>query len=72
MYSNFVDKNTGEFYNWFNGKDDLLSQANRQIAASEGAAIEWHFAEKDSLNAVKTLFKENGIQGIELIYDPMK
>lgn len=71
-YSNFVDPNTGEFYNWFSGKDDLLSQANRQIAASEGVAIEWHFAEKDSLNAVKSLFKENGIQGIDLIYDPLK
>lgn len=71
-YSQFIDKKTGEFYSWFSGKKGLIEQAKRQLKASEGARIQWYFAEKDTLNAVKALFMDNNIKGIELIYEPYK
>ena len=71
-YSQFIDKKTGEFYSWFSGKKGLVEQAKRQLKASEGSRIQWYFAEKDTLNAVKALFMDNNIKGIELIYEPYK
>ncbi len=35
-YSQFINKDTGEFFDWFKGKDYLLQEAQRQIVASEG------------------------------------
>lgn len=73
-YSQFVDKNKGTFYSWFNGADSLVDEARRQIVAAKGVPIEWHFAEEASLNAVKELFSRSGnnIKGIELKYTPIK
>ncbi|MBQ9935243.1 MAG: hypothetical protein IJO70_05275 [Lachnospiraceae bacterium] len=68
-YSQFVNKETGEFFDWFSGKQDFVEQARRQIAASENARIQWYFAEEETLNAVQDLFMEYGITGIELIYE---
>ena len=71
-YAQFVDKSTGNFYNWFNGKQALLDEASRQVAASEGAHIQWYFAEQESLNAVKALFSQDkALQVIELIFKAM-
>lgn len=67
-YAQFVSKATGEFYDWFKGKDALVNEARRQIAASEGARIQWYFAEQKALEATKILFEENNIKGIELIF----
>ncbi|OPX44391.1 transglutaminase-like superfamily protein [Ruminiclostridium hungatei] len=69
-YNQFVDKNTGRFYDWFKGKDALVNEATRQIAASEGAPVKWYFAEKGALDATRILFAERGIEGIELIFQP--
>lgn len=71
-YSQFINKKTGEFYTWFNGKQSLINEAKRQIKASEGAKIEWHFAEKETLEAVQELFMDENITEIELIYEPKK
>lgn len=71
-YAQFVNEKTGEFYSWFSGKDGFVSQALRQISASDGANIKWYFAEETTMNAVKTLFEKNGITGIELIYEALK
>ena len=68
-YAQFIDKSTGEFYEWFSGKDSLIAEARRQINASEGAKIQWYFAEEESLNVVQDLFMEKGIVEIELIYE---
>ena len=35
-YSQFINKNTGKFYDWFTGKKGLLDEANRQIKAANG------------------------------------
>lgn len=69
-YNQFVDKNTGRFYDWFKGRNALVNEAIRQIDASEGAPIKWYFAEKGALDATRILFAERGIEGIELVFQP--
>ncbi|RKM58586.1 hypothetical protein D6856_12595 [Butyrivibrio sp. XB500-5] len=68
-YSQFINESTGEFYEWFSGKQSLINEAKRQIVASEGAKIQWYFAEEETLNVVQDLFMDNGITGIELIFE---
>ncbi len=71
-YSQFINKETGEFYSWFKGKDSLVSEAKRQIAASEGSKIQWYFSEKETLKVVQELFMDKGIKGIELKFEAPK
>lgn len=71
-YAQFINPNTGEFYGWFTGKQDLLDEAARQIKASEGAKIQWYFAEEEALDVVQDLFMNNGITEIELIFKAPK
>ncbi len=51
-------------------QEGLLAQAQRQIKAANGAAIEWHFAEEAAANTVQQLFKDKGITGISVHYTP--
>jgi hypothetical protein len=67
-YAQFINKDTGEFFDWFSGKQSFINQAKRQINASEGAKIQWYFAEEETLNAIRDLFANEGITGIELIF----
>lgn len=70
-YSNFVNKSTGSFYDWFKGKESLISQANRQISVANGVKIRWYFNDPVSMEAVKKLL--NGkVHGIEFVLKPMK
>ena len=46
--------------------------SSNQIYASEGARIQWYFAEESSMNAVKVLFENEGVEGIELVFEAMK
>ena len=71
-YAQFINKNTGEFYGWFIGKESLLDEAARQIKASEGAKIQWYFAEKEACDVVQDLFMDKGITEIELIFQAPK
>ncbi len=71
-YSQFINKETGEFYSWFEGKDSLVSEAKRQIAASEGSKIQWYFSKKETLKVVQELFMDKGIKGIELKFEAPK
>ncbi len=66
---NFVNKDGG-FHSWWKGSDGLLNQANRQLKAADGAKIQWHFENKNVMQATQNLFKEQGIEGIELIHTP--
>lgn len=69
-YSSFVSKATGEFYDWFSGKQSLLSQARRQIAAADGNRIRWVFQNENVMEATRVLFEQYGIDGIELMCIP--
>ena len=67
-YANFVED--GKFVSWFTGRDDLLDQANRQLAAANGVPIEWYVAEEDAANAIRDLFSSNGYGAIKVTWKP--
>ncbi len=67
-YSQFVDKATGQFHQWFAGKQALIDEANRQIAAAQGAHIQWYFAEEEAMHAVQSLFDGKVQDVIEFIF----
>lgn len=66
-YGAFVGKN-GKFYDWFEGAEALVSQARRQISVSGGRAIEWHVAEPEAADAIRTLLQQNGAGAINVIH----
>ena len=72
-YAWAVDSATGEFRTDFEykGVPQLLGQAGRQISvAPQGTPIVWYVAEERAAAAVRILFRENGFQGINVIYQP--
>jgi len=69
-YSNFVNRNTGKFHSWFQGRDGLTNQARRQIQAADGVPIDWYFQDRVTMDAVSALFMEEGISGINFIFLP--
>ena len=56
-YANFINKKTGVFYGWFKGREALVDQAQRQLRAANGMAIEWVFQEKSAMEVTKELLK---------------
>jgi filamentous hemagglutinin len=67
-YANFVKD--GQFQPWFKGKQALLDQAERQIAAANGAPITWHVAEAEAATAIQNLLRSKGIQNITVVHTP--
>jgi filamentous hemagglutinin len=67
-YAKFVKD--GQFKPWFNGADDLVAQAQRQIAAANGTPITWHVAEAEAATAIQNLLRSKGIQGITVVHTP--
>ncbi len=67
-YANFV-KN-GEFANWFQGAEELVEQARRQLRAAGGTPIRWHFAEESAAEATRSLFNRWRIAGIDIVVTP--
>jgi hypothetical protein len=47
-----------------------LDQAWRQIEASQGRPIQWHFAEKAAADFARELFERKGFDQIQVIYTP--
>jgi hypothetical protein len=57
---------------WFTkGAQNLVDQALRQVQAAKGAPIRWHVAESKVAEAIRVLFKKNGVQEIEVIHTPV-
>jgi hypothetical protein len=69
-YQSFVEKIGDTFRAWFSGQDALVSQANRQIRAAQGRAIEWHVAEPRAALAIRELLGRNGLSEIRVINTP--
>jgi RHS repeat-associated protein len=67
-YGQFVQN--GQFAPWFSGTKGLVDQARRQVDAAKGTPIQWKFAEESAANATKSLFKEQGIKGIDISVAP--
>ena len=53
-------------------RDGLLDDAKRQVSAAKGTRIEWHLPGKDKADAIRALFKANGIEGIDIVVTPKK
>ena len=60
----------GRFEKWFEGAGALVKEARGQLAAAPGTKIIWHVAEEEAATAIRTLFKESGITGIDVVYTP--
>ncbi|MER8409668.1 Tox-REase-5 domain-containing protein, partial [Mesorhizobium sp. M1307] len=64
-YAKFVKD--GEFRDdWWEGRQKLLDQAQRQTVAAKGNPITWTFAEQKAADAAKKLFKQEKIIGIDI------
>jgi filamentous hemagglutinin len=70
-YANFVNSD-GSFYSWWRGSDSLLSQAERQLAVSNGVPIQWSFAEQRAADAAQRLLMQNNIGGVSIVHVPVK
>jgi len=58
---------------WFknSGARDLVKQARRQLEkAPPDILIRWHIAEEKTAEAIRFLFKNEGVVGIEVVYTP--
>jgi hypothetical protein len=57
---------------WFKstGARDLVNQARRQLGAAKGVPIRWHIAEQKTADAIRLLFENEGVAGIELLHTP--
>lgn len=69
-YSQFIDKDSGEFKPWYRGRQDALDQATRQINAANGEPITWYVAEADAAKTFRNLFAKNGIDQIDVVHRP--
>jgi hypothetical protein len=67
-YAKFVKD--GKFQPWFKGKQALLDQAERQIAAANGTPITWHAAEAEAATAIQNLLRGEGITAITVVHTP--
>ncbi|WP_233585190.1 Tox-REase-5 domain-containing protein [Corallococcus sp. CA054B] len=60
----------GSFRTWFRGADGMLEQAKRQFKAAKGTPIHWHFAEREVADAVRDLFRNEGLGTIKVVFTP--
>ncbi len=61
----------GRFREFFQGAEDLLSQAARQVRAAGKTSIEWHVAEREAADAITTLLREAGYSSrINVVFTP--
>ncbi len=60
----------GSFRAWFRGADGMLEQARKQFSAAKGTPIQWHFAEREVADAVRDLFRNEGLGPIKVVYTP--
>ncbi|SES85416.1 Tox-REase-5 domain-containing protein [Stigmatella erecta] len=68
-YAQWIDQKL-EFSGVFQGRFQLLEQAQRQIRAARGTPIQWIVAEEKLAGALRKLFKANGLDEIEVLHLP--
>ncbi|HZI05716.1 MAG TPA: Tox-REase-5 domain-containing protein, partial [Archangium sp.] len=52
---------------WFEGVEEMLDQADRQLKAAASTPIQWHFAEQAVADVMRELFQLKGFDRIEVI-----
>ncbi|OJT25585.1 hypothetical protein BO221_06850 [Archangium sp. Cb G35] len=64
-YKALLEKMYGK--RWFEGLNEMLEQAKRQLKAAGSTPIQWHFAEQEVADLMRKLFKANRLDRIEVI-----
>lgn len=67
-YDRFIDPQTGTWQPWFTGAQKMFDQAQRQVAAANGAPIEWRVAEERSAALIGQLLSR--FPTITVVWDP--
>jgi hypothetical protein len=60
----------GQFIRKYKGAESLLDQAQRQLRAAGGTPIRWEVAEAKTAEAIRNMFRRNGITGIDVVHTP--
>jgi hypothetical protein len=60
----------GQFIRKYKGAESLLDQAQRQVRAANGTPIRWEVAEAKTVEAIRNMFRKNGITGIDVVHTP--
>jgi hypothetical protein len=68
-YLNFVEG--GAFKGFFTGIKGLVEQARSQLAAARGLPVRWHVAEAETAQAIRELFAQKSVSGIEVVHTPI-
>jgi hypothetical protein len=68
-YAQWIDNNFN-FLKIFQGREQMLDQAQRQFRAARGTPIRWIVAEEKLAGALRKLFKANGLGDIEVVHIP--
>jgi hypothetical protein len=55
---------------WFQGVDEMLEQARRQIDAANDTPIQWHFAEREVADFMRELFQKRNLGRIKVVHTP--
>ncbi|HEX5746456.1 MAG TPA: Tox-REase-5 domain-containing protein [Archangium sp.] len=55
---------------YFRGARRLVRQAQRQLRVAKGVRIRWHVAEARMVDILKRLFKQERVEGIEVVHTP--
>jgi hypothetical protein len=66
-YDKWFDKDLEARF-MYEGADDMVKQARRQLRLAGGLRVRWHVAEPRMVAILKKLFKENNIEGIEVVH----
>ncbi|WP_434385409.1 Tox-REase-5 domain-containing protein [Melittangium boletus] len=69
-YQDLLRKMYGK--DWFTGMEQLIDQARRQMRASTGAPLQWHFAEQEVAALFNKLLKEKGHGRVKVIHTPSR
>lgn len=65
-YAKFVGP-SGRFESYFGGRQSIVTQAQRQLEAANGTPIQWHVAEPEADQAIRTLLNDKDVSGIRVI-----
>jgi hypothetical protein len=68
-FAQWIDKELN-FLKIFQGRQQMIDQAQRQLRAARGTPIRWIVAEEKLAGALRRLFKANGLDEIEVMHVP--
>jgi hypothetical protein len=66
-YDKWFDKNF-KHKPYYQGADELVERARRQLEFAQGVTVRWHVAEPRMVGIIKKLFATAGINGIEVVH----